>query len=231
MVLNELRHDLQRCVGLLCEVLTEDNTLLYVGSITNYNYIDYEMQIHIHKGDRPPNGVIYNTPVKVRVRRAGGHEQLMIIYGNVLRCAPKFWRIVIEHAVVCKEHRESFRQRVSGSALVAPRRDKESAEEEFCPCDLVDISLSGIAFRSRGVYEVGDHLTLSAVQLTKRGHRYTFHCVVRRVQRDDEKASWSLYGCSLLDINARTESLLSKDIFKLQAQELSAASNLETQSE
>lgn len=212
--------DLEKCIGLMCEVLTEDNVSLYIGSITHILHTTSEMQIDAAKEGETPGGLIYNTPIKVRVRTAGNTDLLMLILGNVARCTPKFWRISVREIKLLNESRDSFRLRVSRNALVT----RWSGTEKPVSCKLLDVSLTGLSFRSTSVYRVEDHLDLSSVQLAEKGDTYSFHCVVRRIQHIHDSSA-CIYGCSFFHLDGRVERQLSKDIFMLQAQSLKARTN------
>ena len=106
-------------LGALCEVLDTSNSLQFVGIIQDYDPETEEAKIQVHKGNATPQGIVYHTQVKLRVHasaRSGG--EMAMLYGRVTRCAPDFWRVEIQNTMFCLERRQSFRQPISGVALV-----------------------------------------------------------------------------------------------------------------
>ena len=204
--------ELSSVLGAMCEVLTRENHLLFVGTIREYDEAGNRICAELHKGEHTPQGVLYHSLVKVRFW--GKSSQVMIAYGKVERNAADHWWIELERVVSSPERRENFRQMVRGRGIVTDR------EGEQLPCDLVDISISGVKFYSQGQYTEGDLLELSGFRLRPEGPVYTLLCLVRRVDQVDERKNQYAYGCSFCDLPARQENQLCQDIFNLQARSI-----------
>ena len=74
----------------------------------------------------------------------------MIAYGQVERNAADHWWIELENVVSGPERRENFRQMVRGRGILTDREGRKQ------PCNLVDISISGVKFYSQGRYMIDD---------------------------------------------------------------------------
>ena len=216
MVSKEMQEYLSKnCIGAKCEVMTESNLLLYIGILAGYRRDVSQIQVDIHRGDIVPQYVVHKSPVRVRVRMPG--YGLLLIYGKVIGMTRSFYRIEVVEAVRSKEHREYFRQRLDGKAVVTLAGAGSPQPESVC--QLVDVSLNGISFRSRTAYAQESNLILSDVYINKHAKPYTFRVLVRRVGRDTE-SGWFVYGCRFLDLPEKDENRLSGDIVRLQAEDI-----------
>ena len=57
---------LDTCVDGLCEVLTEDNRVLFVGRLEEYDPEQNEVWIDLHRGSEPPGASSTRCPSKFR---------------------------------------------------------------------------------------------------------------------------------------------------------------------
>lgn len=203
------------CADVLCEVLTEDNRVLFVGRLGTYDPKQNEVWIDLHRGNETPLGVIHNTPVKVQIHVKKQSGSLVMLYGNVSLCAATYWTIALRSVVACSESRRAFRQKVRAEAqlLWGPGLRFQGK------CRLEDISLVGVAIRSPLKLETGSRVVLSIPALIEGGPSYELPCsvVVRRnTARSGLPPMWR-YGCDFGGLEEPTEELLCKDIFALQA--------------
>ena len=200
-------------VGAMCEVMTQENRFLFAAIVVEYNGRNHSICAELRKGEATPQGVLHQAPVKVRIRLKG-RSDVIFVYGRLDRNAADHWWIDVDEVELNPERRKNFRQRITGGAVVT---DAEGRRE---PCRLVDISLSGIGFRSRAVYSEGDQLEVSELCIRKGGASYVFPCVVRRVVQPEEGKEWRFYGCSFEELRPYLEDRLSRDIFALQSREI-----------
>ena len=200
------------CAGAKCEVMTERNPLLIIGVFASYRRDVSQVQINVRGRGSVPQGIIYHSPMWVRVRIAS--RGFVMISGRVTRVGPDFYRIEVLDAVFNEERREYFRQHLTGTATLRPANGDSPSM-----CELVDVSLNGIAFKSGSEYPIGSYLTLSDVQIIANTQPYTFHCLVRRISCEDGSGQF-VHGCSLLNLTERERDRLARDIFILQAEEI-----------
>lgn len=206
-------------LGAVAEVLREDNRLHFVGQVTHYDIGRQELRVDLHRGKETPQGVIYGAPVKVQIHDKGQWSQILMIYGNVIISAPEHWKIQVDHVVLCEETRQAYRQKVKAEGYLVPAVD----ENARILCTLDDISMGGVGFHSKAELERGDRITLYLPSLTGRGDGYRLSCKVV-VRGDSDRPNHWRYGCSFERLDQRTDSLLCKEIFQLQAQSMSRGS-------
>lgn len=212
---NNIEDMLDTCVDGLCEVLTEDNRVLFVGRLEEYDPEQNEVWIDLHRGSETPRGVIHKMPVKVQIHVKKQSGSLVMLYGNVSLCAATYWTIIVRNVVACSEARRAFRQkvRVEAQILWGPGLHFRAK------CQLEDISLVGVAIYSPLKLEIGSRIVLSIPALIKGGPSYELPCsvVVRRNTAEEGLPPLWRYGCDFGGLKGQTESLLCKDIFALQA--------------
>ena len=205
---------LRRSLGTVVEVLRGDNQLFFVGRVTSFDPVEQELRVDLHRGRETPQGVLYGSSVKIQLHVKGGWSELLTIYGKVVISAPDHWRIRVEHTVACKESREAFRQRIRLVGHLTP-----AGEERALPCQMEDISVTGVGFYAGAELEEGERFTLSLPPLTAGGRAYELLCrVVARSERADGRRR---YGCAFEHLNQQTEGRLFKEILRLQAKGMS----------
>lgn len=195
--------------GALCEVMTMENRLLFVGSLTDGRLDANEICVELHKGGRIPLGIIHRMEVKVRVHVRGG--DVVLLLGEVTRSGSEFCWLEVQEITTRPERRENFRIKVQAQAAVT------GEDGETAPCDLVDISLTGLCFSSRMDYQIGEKLTIHGLQLRRAGTVYELDCHVCRTAPDQACDGRSLYGCRFSGLTGVKEDWLCRDIFALQA--------------
>ena len=77
--------DLSSALGAICEVLTRENHLLFVGRIQEYDRAGGRLCAELRKGEGTPGGVLYHEPVKVHIYMGQEQGKVMIAYGQVER--------------------------------------------------------------------------------------------------------------------------------------------------
>lgn len=208
---------LEDCVGAIGEVFREDNFLLFVGRIEEYDSDLEELHVVLHKGTHTPAGVILNMPVKIQVHLKNRWGTLLILYGNVTHTASSFWKVQVREMKTCVETRRAFRQKVKVNGKITWGEDNAQEKD----CQLEDISLVGVAFFARADLENGTHVWLHLPHLVEGGASYQIECeVVLRKKSDNGPAGAWRYGCNYVRLREREENQLCKDILALQARDI-----------
>lgn len=117
--MQEYMDSMQHYLGASCEVLKLNNNFLFAGSIHQYDAGEDELTVSIRNGNETPQGIIYHTPVKLHVQTNIAMNKVLLLYGQVSRCAADFWKIDLKHSFSCAERRSSFRQPVTAEAIVS----------------------------------------------------------------------------------------------------------------
>ena len=213
--MREYIDSVEQHLGASCEVLQLNNQLLFAGSLHTYDDGEDELTVAIRKGYETPQGIIYRTPVKLHVYTESTMQKVLLLYGLVSRCAADYWKISLEHTFSCAERRDSFRQPISTEAVVC--RGFSADLSSAAPCHMVDISLTGLCFRSQEHYLPNEQIVVSSLQLRKGGATHTFGCTVKRIQPlENSPSGQTRYGCSFNGITDRQEDMLFHDMFSLQ---------------
>ena len=198
--------ELLRLTGCLCEVLNEENRLLFVGRLQRYDQRERMLCVEVRKRESTPRGVLYHAPVGVRLRERG---EVILFRGLVERNASDFWRIAIQDVIATPERRENFRQPVNGAGTLVDGQGRR------LPCRLVDVSLGGVQIRCSAGYQEGEELALT-FQLLEGGPQHQVLCVVRRTVDAPGEHGMFGYGCSFRRLRPWQEDQLCRDIFALQ---------------
>lgn len=215
----QIHTDLSDYVNSICEILTLENRLLLVGSLQKYDANAQNIFVELKNNDTVPRPQKVGETVKVQFHHSRNKERITVFLGKLFGCDRISWRIQLQEEIMRLETRQNFRQRVQGTAQVK-RIWSATLQGSFQPCELVDISLGGICFRSELKYTVKETLFFSSVKLVPHGHTYSFHCIVRRIQPDAKNPKFNLYGCEFRGLEVQEENLLCRDIFTLQSTEL-----------
>ena len=212
---NNIEDMLDTCVDGLCEVLTEDNRVLFVGRLEQYDPKQNEVWIDLRRGSEPPQGVIHNMPVKVQIHVKKQSGSLVMLYGNVSLCAATYWTIIVRNVVACAESRRAFRQKVGVEAQILWGPGLHFRAK----CQVEDISLVGVAIHSPLKLEIGSRIVLSIPALIEDGPNYELPCsvVVRRNTAEAGLPPKWRYGCDFGGLEEQVEETLCKDLFTLQA--------------
>lgn len=210
----EKNYNYEDYVGAICQVMSDENKIYFVGQIQNYSDERNEMRIGLHKGEQTPS-VMHNTHIKINIQN---REDVIVLYGVVTGQAASFWRVELESMMQREEQRDGFRQVLKCKATII-KHDAEKDDEIPFVCDLINISLTGIAFRSEQVFEIGEEIWVDEAVLHKNcPTKYSFKCTVRRTFKDENDKV--CYGCEFERIPSSVENSLCKDLFYLQAQSI-----------
>lgn len=208
-------------LGSLCRVLNFDNICYFVGRIEDYDPSCNEIKLSAYRSDQILSTTEYSAPVKLQILSG---DQVILLYAHVKRQSQSFWWVHPINVVEREDQRDGFRQVLSGTAYVMPMDGKE---EEKVPCQLVDISLTGICFRCEQEFQVFDRIVLTNVALyPKAPHSYTLPCIIYRTftrESDTHKTlsrhPFIYYGCAFQRLSQEEKENLFKDIFLLQQME------------
>lgn len=214
--LNE-SYGLQVEVGMLLEVLTIDNEVLFRARVTSFDG-DSMCIVNDLGGEMPP--VMYNTEFKLRGRL--NDSQTAVYHGTVCGSNREMWKLDQISNWFTWERREFFRQNISVEAMVKRLRsvhDREGDTPLVGPkvkCKLLDVSGGGVLLACDEKYERGDELRVGNATIIPDSEPFSFRCKVRRVE---EARYTNLYGCQFLELQPGEQDRLIRAIFLLQREE------------
>lgn len=153
-------------VDLRCTVLTKDNQFLFVGRITHYDpetdmirLVDYERRLI------PRNSAPEGSVVKLFIKLTQNKGELILIEGKVVKSMSLFLMIQAVQAVIKEEARDNYRQNIMRPAALS----KVNEEPREVPCAILNVSATGIALQSPGLFQLGDILELTRQRFRVRG--------------------------------------------------------------
>ena len=202
-------------VDLRCTVLTKDNQFLFVRRITHYDpetdmirLVDYERRLI------PRNSAPEGSTVKLFIRLTQNKGELILIEGKVVKSMSLFLMIQAVQAVIKEEARDNYRQNIMRPAALS----KVNEELREVPCTILNVSATGIALQSPGLFQIGDILELTRQRFRVRGPEHTVKCKVVRMRGLTEGGYF--YGCQFVELTQEEENRLYQDMFALQAAEM-----------
>lgn len=202
-------------VDLRCTVLTKDNQFLFVGRITHYDpetdmirLVDYERRLI------PRNSAPEGSTVKLFIKLTQNKGELILIEGKVVKSMSLFLMIQAVQAVIKEEARDNYRQNIMRPAALS----KVNEELREVPCTILNVSATGIALQSPGLFQIGDILELTRQRFRVRGPEHTVKCKVVRMRGLTEGGYF--YGCQFVELTQEEENRLYQDMFALQAAEM-----------
>lgn len=202
-------------VDLRCTVLTKDNQFLFVGRITHYDpetdmirLVDYERRLI------PRNSAPEGSVVKLFIKLTQNKGELILIEGKVVKSMSLFLMIQAVQAVIKEEARDNYRQNIMRPAALS----KVNEEPREVPCTILNVSATGIALQSPGLFQIGDILELTRQRFRVRGPEHTVKCKVVRMRGLTEGGYF--YGCQFVELTQEEENRLYQDMFALQAAEM-----------
>lgn len=202
-------------VDLRCTVLTKDNQFLFVGRITHYDpetdmirLVDYERRLI------PRNSAPEGSTVKLFIKLTQNKGELILIEGKVVKSMSLFLMIQAVQAVIKEEARDNYRQNIMRPAALS----KVNEELREVPCTILNVSATGIALQSPGLFQIGDILELTRQRFRVRGPEHTVKCRVVRMRGLTEGGYF--YGCQFVELTQEEENRLYQDMFALQAAEM-----------
>ena len=200
-------------MGMLLEVLTENNDVLFRGRVTYFD--DDSIRIENSMGGSVPKAE-YNSEYKLRGTLS---DERRVVYRGVVRGgSSSMWKIEELTNWYTWEKREFFRQSISVDAVVArvKRGDAPAYEEDECNCRLLDVSGGGILLECDELFDVDDQLRVSNAEILPNIEPFSFRCSVRRVSQE---SYGNLYGCQFLRMRPAEQDRLIRAIFMLQREE------------
>ena len=202
-------------VDLRCTVLTKDNHFLFVGRITHYDpetdmirLVDYERRLI------PRNSAPEGSTVKLFIKLTQNKGELILIEGKVVKSMSLFLMIQAVQAVIKEEARDNYRQNIMRPAALS----KVNEEPREVPCTILNVSATGIALQSPGLFQIRDILELTRQRFRVRGPEHTVKCKVVRMRGLTEGGYF--YGCQFVELTQEEENRLYQDMFALQAAEM-----------
>lgn len=245
--------------GMLLEVLTSQNRLIFRGEIAEVNDDGDAICITDTDGANLPY-VEYNS--RVKLRGFSGTEAICLV-GMIGGSTATFWKIDRLCTLQTSERRDYFRQIVSVGAEVSkiedPVDEQMTAEDDeqekaaevtsttslrsgsraeavhaeatgtsaagipsgvyTSSCRILDISAGGCMLITKGIYQIGDKLSMKNVTIIPGKPPFDFRCVVRRAIKRENL--WE-YGCEFQELGSKEQERLIRMILVLQRNELQA---------
>ena len=112
-------------------------------------------------------------------------------------------------AVIKEEARDNYRQNIMRPAALS----KVNEEPREVPCTILNVSATGIALQSPGLFQIGDILELTRQRFRVRGPEHTVKCKVVRMRGLAEGGYF--YGCQFVELTQEEENRLYQDMFAL----------------
>ena len=204
-------------VGMLLEVLTESNEVLFRARVIDFDGESIRIR-NDNGGEVPP--VVYNTEYKLRGYL--DNDRRVVYHGTVCGSTRTIWKMDQLANWFTWEKREFFRQNISVEALVTrvkwagDTKDDPPRTEEKVNCKLLDVSGGGVLIACDATYSRGDQLRVGNAEILPETEPYSFRCSVRRA----EQARYTnLYGCQFLNMSPSEQDRLVRAIFTLQREE------------
>ncbi len=206
------KNEYEDYIDVVCQIMTEDNKLLFVGQIDDFDASTEQLKINPYRKEETPKGVSYDTPVKINMKYKGN---IIIVHGEIAVQSNAYWRIKIGDKIEFREQRENFRQETHCKGNII----KRALPNRKIECDILNISISGIAFTSTYMFAINEQIIIQDIKLYEECERtYKFDCVVKRsFKAEDDKMC---YGCEFKEISETDESNLCKDVLYLQAKSM-----------
>ena len=197
--------------GMRVEALDAEGKLLFLArlSISEGGLVQLYQQTEGFSGEG-------QEPFQIQLR--GYHttqNKAVHMTGTALWVSDQLWRVE-QFRITGKENdRTSFRQGLEANGEVI--RLGSFGSESSAACEVVNISVGGVCFRTEHEYMSSDRLLLRS-QLLPNHSMVPLICEVRRVTKKD-KGQFE-YGCKLLDLTPAQEDQIARAILELQRQRI-----------
>lgn len=200
--------------GMMTEVMTPDNRLLYVGRVNTI--FDNAVSIREINDDILPM-VLVNKEVKLRFFR---EQDNLVLQGQVCGSTMKMWKVDRLRSVFTQEQRAFFRQSISVNieAMCGKRAGAGGPAKVTFPCQVVDISAGGMLISCKETFALGDRLYVSDIRLVSGEPSFSFGCQVRRA--GVWKKGVFRYGCQFEALSLKEQDRLLRAIFVVQREEI-----------
>lgn len=201
--------------GMMAEVMTPDNRLIYVGKIEKIQ--TGGVYIREANEDTLPM-VLVNKPLKVRFYR--GEAGNIVLNGKVCGSTLRMWKVDRLEGTFTQEQRAFFRQNISVNieARCGKRANQGSRPGVLFPCTVLDISAGGILINSAEIFIEGDRLQITDAALLPGAPPFNFYCQVRRA--GEWKKGANRYGCQFESLSPKDQDRLLQAIFTIQREEI-----------
>ena len=205
--------------GMRLEVMDMDGALLFVARLSISDYGDVQLyQITDYAMPQPESGeeadeAAIVIPVKMRgyfeLEKTALHMQ-----GEISPNSEGLWKVENFHITGRENDRGFFRQGTNNVGTLHPLGADSGVE---MTCDVINISASGVCFRTMEEFENGDRLQLRS-KLLQNQPPLVVNCEVCRISggRKDEFE----YGCKFIDLNQTMQDDLARVIVDLQREKL-----------
>ena len=208
------KNDLVLKPGMMAEVMTPENRLIYVGKIDKIQ--SGGVYIREAKDDTLPM-VLVNKPVKVRFYGEAGS---VVLQGKVCGSTLKMWKVDRLESTFTREQRAFFRQSISVNieGRCCKRTARGGGSGVLAPCQVLDISAGGLLISSAEIFIEGDHIQISGASLLPAESPFSFNCQVRRAGEWEKGVN--RYGCQFESLSPRDQDRLLQAIFTIQREEI-----------
>ena len=200
--------------GMMVEVMTPENRLLYVGRVEKIQ--NGGVYIREANDDTLPM-VVVNTPVKVRFYRESDN---LVLQGKVCGSTTKIWKVDRLETTFAREKRGFFRQNISfdieGQCGRLPSQG--GPPKVYFPCHVLDISAGGMLISCAEPYAEGARLIIKKLFLVERAPEFVFKCRIRRA--GEWKRGVTHYGCQFESLTPKEQDRLLQAIFTIQREEI-----------
>ena len=200
--------------GMMAEVMTPENRLLFVGRINTV----FDGAVSIREiNDDNLTMVLVNKPLKLRFFR---EQDNLVLKGKVCGSTMKMWKVDRLENAFTLEQRAFFRQSISVEleAQCGKRTSAGGPAKLTFPCRVLDISAGGMLISSKEEFYVGDRLYITGVPLVAGEPSFTFNCRVRRA--GEWKKGVIRYGCQFESLSPKEQDRLLRAIFIIQREEI-----------
>lgn len=217
----QYEQDARVYIGSQCRVMTQDNQVLFVGVIQDYDPGEKELAVGLKMGTCAYDHIAYNTSLKIHVLSKRYSDPIDLLYVRTKRYHADTWILQLDQIISQQNRRENFRMQISvdGCAYAASMRR--------CECRLVDISLTGVLISCAERFALHQEFVLAVEQLRPGGVPYMLKCRVCRVL---ETPPFS-YGCQFIQLTKQQEQQIYQDMFALQLQEIRAMRHIDDDDE
>ena len=206
--------------GIRVEVMDEDRKLLFIarlsisetGIVQLYQITDFALPEDAEDGEGVPDE---NTVLPVWMRGYFDLEKTALhMQGDITPAGEGLWKVARFRITERVNDRAFFRQGTSSVGTLHPVGAPFGVE---MACDVMNISASGVCFRSIEPFEIGDRLQLRSKLLLDEPP-LTVMCEICRVTevRKDEFE----YGCKFLDLDSVMQDDMARLIVDLQREKM-----------
>ena len=210
---SEFEFSIMEYLNCPCEILTEQDTKLLSGKIGPYDENREILTVNVQDNGYSTQQIQHQCPIRLRIYTKEKRE-IIICYGFVESIGSGHWYIKLQDIVSREESRGAFRQPLVREAVV--RSVEQGASPRFLPCQIVNISISGIGFYSSQIFAKEEYIEIGQLEIIPGSRKFTLLGSVRRIQTDKNQPDIYFYGCAFDELDLDTESDLYHDLFALQ---------------